>query len=226
MTEPHQVTNPMSFWTDAMTSWTDLGRNMQATWMDNLQKMAPAQASEEGPAAVTQDMFRRLADRNLEHWEKTARMIDAMPEWMRWPQTVPGGVLTDWFDKMRRAGESFTAAATTTAAKTVETLSKTEPCNVAEVTTEIAEEVAEVMTKPAGLDTPPAAPDDLTKIKGIGPKLSNVLNDIGIYHFSQMAEWTAPEAAWIDDYLSFKGRTAREQWIEQAQKLAANGSLH
>ncbi len=75
--------------------------------------------------------------------------------------------------------------------------------------------------RPAGLEKPRAGKaDDLKRISGIGPKLELTLNDLGIYHFDQIASWAKQEIDWIDDYLSFKGRVERDRWIEQAAELA------
>ncbi|QIE54238.1 NADH-quinone oxidoreductase subunit NuoE [Pikeienuella piscinae] len=63
--------------------------------------------------------------------------------------------------------------------------------------------------------------DDLKRIKGVGPKLETLLNQIGVFHFDQIAAWTDNDVAWIDGQLNFKGRVEREGWIEQARKLAA-----
>lgn len=63
-------------------------------------------------------------------------------------------------------------------------------------------------------------PDDLTQIKGIGPKLSEKLNDLGIHYFSQIAQWSQSDIQWVDESLSFKGRVEREEWIPQAKLLA------
>jgi NADH-quinone oxidoreductase subunit E len=63
-------------------------------------------------------------------------------------------------------------------------------------------------------------PDDLKKIKGVGPKLEGTLNDLGIYHFDQIAGWTESDVAWVDERLKFKGRIERDGWIEQAKALA------
>ncbi len=65
--------------------------------------------------------------------------------------------------------------------------------------------------------------DDLKRIKGIGPKLEAALNGLGIFHYDQIADWSAAEAAWVDDRLSFKGRIARGGWIDQARLLAGRG---
>ena len=74
--------------------------------------------------------------------------------------------------------------------------------------------------KPEGLEAPKGEPDDLKKISGIGPKIEGILNELGIFHFSQIAAWGEAEVAWIDDYLKFKGRVARENWIAQATTFA------
>ena len=65
--------------------------------------------------------------------------------------------------------------------------------------------------------------DDLKQIKGVGPKLEAALNGLGIFHYDQIADWSAAEAAWVDDRLSFKGRIARGGWIDQARLLAGRG---
>ena len=66
-------------------------------------------------------------------------------------------------------------------------------------------------------------PDDLKKIKGVGPKLEGILHDMGVFHFDQIASWTAAEVGWVDERLKFKGRIDRDGWIEQAGILATGG---
>jgi NADH-quinone oxidoreductase subunit E len=80
-------------------------------------------------------------------------------------------------------------------------------------------------SRPAAL---PAArdgrPDDLKRIKGVGPKLEALLNGLGFFHFDQVAGWTAAELAWVDANLEgFKGRASRDDWVAQARILAAGG---
>lgn len=65
--------------------------------------------------------------------------------------------------------------------------------------------------------------DDLKRVKGIGPANEKKLNAFGIYHFDQVANWTAEQAEWIGKELSFPGRIEREDWIEQAKVLASGG---
>ena len=76
--------------------------------------------------------------------------------------------------------------------------------------------------KPAGLLDAPrdGKKDNLTRIKGIGLKIDATLNSIGVYHFDQIAAWTEKEAIWIDHYLSFPGRSLRDDWVGQAKLLA------
>jgi len=67
---------------------------------------------------------------------------------------------------------------------------------------------------------PEEGADDLKRISGVGPKLEGVLNGLGIYRFDQIAEWTDDHIAWVDARLQFKGRIARDNWIDQAKSLA------
>lgn len=68
----------------------------------------------------------------------------------------------------------------------------------------------------------PDSPDDLKLISGVGPKLEGVLNSLGIWTYGQIAGWTPYEIAWVDDYLQFKGRIERDDWVAQAKKLAGS----
>jgi len=81
-------------------------------------------------------------------------------------------------------------------------------------------ETAAMLEKPLALDGPVAGQaDDLTVIGGVGPKIQEVLNELGIYHYDQIAAWSLENMAWVDDHLSFSGRIMRERWIEQAKVL-------
>ena len=85
--------------------------------------------------------------------------------------------------------------------------------------------VAEVVTPPpAGKPKIAAAvgePDNLRLIKGVGPKLNTLLNNLGITRFDQIATWQAEDIAEVDQYLeSFSGRITRDAWIDQAKYLA------
>ncbi len=75
-------------------------------------------------------------------------------------------------------------------------------------------------SKPDMLTGPVGTADDLKQISGVGPVLESKLNELGVYHFWQIARWTPAEVAWVDDAISFKGRITRDDWITQASKLA------
>jgi hypothetical protein len=63
--------------------------------------------------------------------------------------------------------------------------------------------------------------DDLEEIDGIGPMLSILLNDIGVFYFWQMAEWTDREIDWVEGKLMrFRGRIRRDDWVGHARVLA------
>lgn len=73
------------------------------------------------------------------------------------------------------------------------------------------------------LDAPNGTPDDLKKILGIGSVLEEKLNDMGVYHYSQIAEFTDSDIENINTHLNFPGRIERDEWIPQAQDLVGGG---
>jgi len=107
-----------------------------------------------------------------------------------------------------------------------ETLRRKEQVAIPKATPKAAPDVVEpavVETKPEMLTEARGTPDDLKKIKGVGPKLEGVLNELGVWHFWQIARWTATEVAWVDTRLKFKGRIERDDWVDQAKILAEGG---
>ncbi len=78
--------------------------------------------------------------------------------------------------------------------------------------------------EPSRLDAPRGGkPDDLTRIKGIGPTIERLLFEHGVYHFDQIAGWSTAEAQWIEQMIGFAGRVEREDWVAQAMGFAAEG---
>jgi predicted flap endonuclease-1-like 5' DNA nuclease len=64
--------------------------------------------------------------------------------------------------------------------------------------------------------------DDLTRIKGVGPKLAEQLRAMGVTSFAQVAEWDDAEIDRVDAQLGrFQGRIRRDDWPAQARFLAA-----
>jgi len=79
-------------------------------------------------------------------------------------------------------------------------------------------------SKPIGIDAPfNDKADNLKLIKGIGAKNEKICNDLGVFHFVQIADWSSDEAAWVGHHMAFPGRVEREHWIPQAKLLASGG---
>lgn len=72
-----------------------------------------------------------------------------------------------------------------------------------------------------GIPAAVGSADDLLQVKGIGPKLNELLNGLGVHRFDQIAKWGASDVAKVDEHLgAFTGRIERDSWIEQAGLLA------
>jgi predicted flap endonuclease-1-like 5' DNA nuclease len=75
--------------------------------------------------------------------------------------------------------------------------------------------------RPLGLVAPRGGKaDDLKLIKGIGKQNEERLHALGVWHFDQIAAWSAENVKWIGSYLAFPGRIDREHWIEQATQFS------
>lgn len=61
--------------------------------------------------------------------------------------------------------------------------------------------------------------DDLKRISGIGPKLEQVLNGMGVRRYADVALWSDKDVQRIDDQLGFAGRIVRDGWVAQAKAL-------
>ncbi|HEY3236533.1 MAG TPA: hypothetical protein VGJ84_17580 [Polyangiaceae bacterium] len=63
-------------------------------------------------------------------------------------------------------------------------------------------------------------PDDLTQIRGIGPKFARALHAMDVRRIAQIAEWTDIEIERIADHLKIRPeRIHREQWVDSARGL-------
>ncbi len=61
--------------------------------------------------------------------------------------------------------------------------------------------------------------DDLKRISGIGPKLEQVLNGMGVRRYADVAAWSDKDVKRFDEQLGFGGRIVRDGWVEQAKTL-------
>ncbi|MEM9724008.1 MAG: hypothetical protein AAF909_00925, partial [Pseudomonadota bacterium] len=66
-----------------------------------------------------------------------------------------------------------------------------------------------------------ASPDPLQEIQGVNATLAQLLNDMGVFYFRQLAAFSAEDLAWLDTKLSFRGRVVRDRWAAQAAALDA-----
>jgi predicted flap endonuclease-1-like 5' DNA nuclease len=66
--------------------------------------------------------------------------------------------------------------------------------------------------------------DDLKEIEGVGPAMEKLVNELGFFHFDQIASWSEVDVAWVDDNLKgFKGRVSRDRWVAQAKLIVNEG---
>ena len=69
-------------------------------------------------------------------------------------------------------------------------------------------------------DTNTQQPDDLKKVRGIGPLMEKTLNKIGIFSFLQVSKMTEREYSILDSLTgAFPGRAKRDDWAGQAKGL-------
>jgi ABC-type branched-subunit amino acid transport system ATPase component/predicted flap endonuclease-1-like 5' DNA nuclease len=113
-----------------------------------------------------------------------------------------------------KAKPASAPAKSTAAAKPVTKTAISKPIAVASV------KQASVNADPAPKPIATTLPDDLKRIKGIGPVNDRKLNAHGITTFKQIAAWKKPDIIAVEKYLEFDGRIAREDWIGQAKELA------
>jgi NADH-quinone oxidoreductase subunit E len=143
---------------------------------------------------------------------ETIKRIDGSEEPLRTP----------WLDAKARSGKAAKPAAKPAAKAAKPAAQAEKPAAKAAKPAEPAAPVAE--KKPRTMAAPrKAGADDLKLIGGVGPKLEQTLNELGFWHFDQVAKWTAEEIAWVDSRLKFKGRIERDDWIGQAKILAEGG---
>jgi len=86
----------------------------------------------------------------------------------------------------------------------------------------LPEEIAADTAEPAGFEAlsgPRGVADDLKKLSGVSPTVEKKLNDMGIFHYWQIAAFTPAAAHNIGEEIGLPGRV--DGWIAQARKLGA-----
>jgi len=81
-------------------------------------------------------------------------------------------------------------------------------------------QVSSLLSALGSFDKEKDTPDDLKRVKGIGPQMEQTLNQIGIFTFAQVSKMTKKEYDLLDAITEkFPGRAQRDDWAGQAKKL-------
>jgi small subunit ribosomal protein S2 len=83
----------------------------------------------------------------------------------------------------------------------------------AEVETSVQTDKFELLAAPRG------APDDMSKLTGVGPELETTLNDAGIFHYWQIAAMTDADIEKVDADLKLNGKIKQNNWVAQAREM-------
>jgi small subunit ribosomal protein S2 len=70
-----------------------------------------------------------------------------------------------------------------------------------------------------GIEAARGEADDLKRLPNVNPKLEQRLNDIGVFHFWQIADLDPEMAQALDRALRLRGRVIQDDWIGAAKKL-------
>ena len=69
------------------------------------------------------------------------------------------------------------------------------------------------------IDAPRGLADDMKKIHGVDAAMELKLNDLGVYHYQQLAELDEKGLELLEEALLTKGKVKAEDWIGSAKKL-------
>lgn len=169
--------------------------NVLRAWADVWRTASALTRYERG--GPVEDALAERADRITAFWAASARAARAQGEAM----VSLGGV--SWAPNPFGVSGLFTSAS---------------PAPASAARTPTAEDRAglQALARPLG------RPDDLTRIKGVGPRIESLLNALGVFHFWQIATLDETDAAAVDARLNLRGRVARDAWVAQARRLASD----
>lgn len=177
-----------------------------------------AKVIEDGAPPLARDVL----DEGAERAQRNQALIDSAPAAVAKADTVSAAANTQAVAAapLGTDAEAGPVIKPTVAVPAPTPAPATEPAETpaTEMGAEIAPELAD---SPAG-SAAAASPDDLARIKGIGPKLVALLGELGITTYVQIASWEPADIERIDAQLGrFSGRITRDQWVEQAKLLCA-----
>lgn len=162
---------------------------------------------------VGRTFARRLRERGINNLSELAGLTPQQVDWMMGAVPGIGG---------RRDGTEFLREARELLGGTNRPPRRPRAAEVApEAEAPAAAADAETrLRRPRQLAEPPAdGGDDLTQIRGIGPKLERLLKDNGVFLLRQIADLEDEESAWLDTLPSYRGRIYRDDWVGQARAL-------
>ncbi len=82
-------------------------------------------------------------------------------------------------------------------------------------------DVAAAAAEAAGAPKVEVAADDVSLIAGVGPKVKEALAKEGITSLKQIAEMDDAAIFALDEKLALKGKTKKENWVQQAKDVLA-----
>ncbi len=131
------------------------------------------------------------------------------------------------YKKLRESGETLMGAGsdertqTYAAHATATAPVAAKPTDKAEVSEQDKQSMlGDLMSTLGTFDSENETADDLKKINGIGPKMEEALNGMGIFKFTQVSKMTEREYNLLDTITgSFPGRAQRDDWAGQATNL-------
>ncbi|HWM34980.1 MAG TPA: hypothetical protein VNR36_12155 [Pseudolysinimonas sp.] len=92
------------------------------------------------------------------------------------------------------------------------------PLDAAAFAPSARDRIAGIASRTAGGLTPPS--DDLVRIHGVGPKIAQQLEAMGITSFRQVARFTAEDVEAVNAAIeAFPGRVERDDWVGSARRL-------
>jgi predicted flap endonuclease-1-like 5' DNA nuclease len=153
----------------------------------------------------------KLNELGIWTFKQIAAWTPANAEWVGSYMAFPGRIeREDWIGQAAQLAKGLGTGSSTPTTATVSA-----PVSAASVGDEI-----HPGQRPPSAAKGAATPDNLKRISGIGHVNEEKLNELGIWTFAQIAAWTPANAEWVGSYMAFPGRIEREDWIEQAAKLA------
>ena len=125
------------------------------------------------------------------------------------------------YKRIRESGESLVGTATDDRTSISATAtSGTQSKQKEEKSNDNSGKVNDLLGSIGSFDAQTQKADDLKKINGIGPKMEEILNGIGIYTYLQVSKMTKKEYDLLDSITgSFPGRAERDDWAGQAKNL-------